>query len=297
MKSENLAGALLMMAAMAAFTVNDTIMKHLGTHLPMFQTMLWRGVLISVALYVLAWRAGAFRVQIARSDRWLIVLRTLADTCSTVFFLQALYHMPIANLTAIMQSLPLTVTLGAALVFREPLGWRRLLAIAVGFIGVLLIVRPGTEGYDRYALFALICVLVVTVRDLATRRMSRAVPSLRVAFWNAFSVTILGAIGASTEAFIAPSANDMALLVVCASCMVAALIMAVMAVRRGELGFVTPFRYTGLIWALILGFLVFGDWPRPLTFIGAALIVGTGLFTLYRERRLRAAKSRALHPS
>lgn len=221
------------------------------------------------------------------SDRKLLILRTLADTVTTWFFLNALYQIPIANLTAIVQSLPLTVTLAAAIFLGEPLGWRRLVAIGVGFVGVLMIVRPGTDGFSIYALYGLVAVGLITLRDLVTRKMSRDVPSLTVSLWNALAVTLFGVLGSTTETWVMPSANAWPLLVGAASVIVGGYLLTVMAVRTGELGFVTPFRYMGLVWALIVGLAVFGEWPDLWTQLGAALIVATGLFTFFRERQLQ----------
>ncbi|WP_068306677.1 DMT family transporter [Pararhodobacter sp. CCB-MM2] len=297
MLSDNARGAILMMAGMAAFTVNDSIMKLVSSDLPLFQSLAWRGIGVSVVLALMAWRAGAFRVVLSGSDKRLILVRTLCDTASTWFFLQALFQMPIANLTAILQALPLTVTLGAAVFLREPVGWKRLTAIGIGFLGVLLIVRPEAGGFDLYALYALISVALVTVRDLVTRRMTRGVPSLIVALANAVSVTLFGVLGASTEAVALPGASTLLLLAGASVFIIGGYVMTVSAVRTGELAFVTPFRYTGLIWALILGFALFHEWPDALTQLGAALIVATGLFTFYRERvaarRLRRGPQRA----
>lgn len=284
MVSENTRGAMMMLAGMAAFTASDAIMKLLGSQFPMFQTLVWRGLAVSVILALMAWRMGAFAVAIAPRDRRLVAVRALADTASTWFFLQALYHMPIANLTAIMQALPLTVTLGAALFLGEGVGWRRLLAIGIGFAGVLLIERPGTEGFGVHALYALICVLLVTARDLLTRGMSRSVPSLVVALANAVLVTLFGLAGSLSEPFTLPPPSVMALLCGTAVFIVAGYLMTVMAVRTGDLSAVTPFRYSSLIWALIVGLILFGEWPDWITLTGAALIVGSGLFTLYRNR-------------
>ncbi|MBN8294646.1 DMT family transporter [Rhodobacter sp. NTK016B] len=284
MLSDNARGAILMMTGMAAYTLSDSVMKLLGPSMPMFQTLAWRGLGVTLILGLIAWRAGAFRVRLGRRDRWLVVGRTLADTGSVWFFLQALYHMPIANLTAILQSLPLTVTLGAALFLREPVGWRRLAAISVGFLGVLLVVRPQAGAFDIHALYALICVAFVTTRELLTRRVSRAVPSLLIAWANGAAVMVFGLIGAAGEDFVTPDATTAPLLVATSVAIVAGYLMAVMAVRTGELGFVTPFRYAGLVWALVLGFVLFAEWPDPVTLLGAGLIVATGLFTFYRER-------------
>ncbi len=292
MLSDNARGALLMMAGMAAFTLSDSFMKLLGQELPMFQTLVWRGLAVSAVLGLWAWRAGAFRVVLTGHDRRLIVLRALFDTASVWFFLQALYHTPIANLTAIMQALPLTVTLGAALFLGEAVGWKRLAAIGVGFLGVLLIVRPEAGGFDVYALYALICVVVVTARDLLTRRMTKAIPSLLVALVNAVFVTLFGAVGMLGETVQLPSPQAALLLCGTSLAIVGGYLMTVMAVRTGELAVVTPFRYVGLIWALIVGFFLFREWPDMLTQLGAGLIVATGLFTFYRER-VTARKARA----
>ena len=295
MHSDNARGAILMMAGAAAFTVSDAIMKVLGAQLPMFQTLVWRGLAVCLVLGLMALRAGAFRVRLTRHDRALVVLRAAADTASTWFFLKALYQMPIANLNAIMQALPLTLTLGAALFLGESVGWRRLVAIGLGFVGVLLIVRPDADGFDLYSIYALICVALVTMRDLLTRRMSRSVPSLLVALANAGFVTLFGMAGLPTETLVMPGFATTLLLAGTAAFIVAGYLLTVTAVRTGELWFVTPFRYTGLVWALLLGLALFAEWPDALTLTGAALIVGTGLFTLYRERqaRLAAARSRA----
>ncbi|WP_323019249.1 DMT family transporter [Pararhodobacter sp.] len=295
MLTDNARGALLMVVGMASFTLSDAIMKLLSTELPMFQTLVWRGLGVSLVLVVLAWRKGAFRVTIARGDRWLVLVRTLADTGATWFFLQALYHTPIANLTAIMQALPLTVTLGATLFLGEKVGWRRMTAIAVGFLGVLLIVRPEAGGFDRYAVYALVCIGFVTTRDLLTRRMSRSVPSLTIALANAVGVMLFGLAGSTTESFVLPSGTAALLLLGTSAFIVGGYVLTVSAVRTGELGFVTPFRYTGLIWALVLGFALFAEWPDTLTQLGAALVVGTGLFTFYRERA-SARRARAPIP-
>lgn len=292
MLSENARGAILMMGGMAAFTASDAVMKALGPQLPLFQTLVWRGVAVSLILTFWAWQAGAFRVAVAPRDRRLVLLRAVVDTASTWFFLQALYHMPLANLTAIMQALPLTVTLAAALFLHESVGWRRLTAIGVGFVGVLLIVRPEAGGFDLYALYALLCVALVTARDILTRGMSRSVPSLLVALANAVLVTVFGLVGSVSETLTMPASATFALLGVTAVCIVGGYLLTVMAVRCGEMAVVTPFRYTGLVWALVLGLVLFGEWPDALTFAGAALIVASGLFTLYRERRRRLAQAR-----
>lgn len=291
----NARGAALMMGAMAAFVISDSVMKLLSRELALFQILLLRGVIVTVAFYVLARWRGVLDVRLGARDRWLILLRVLAELGATWTFLTALFHMPLANLTAILQALPLTITLAGALLFGEAVGWRRLLAISIGFVGVLLIVRPGTEGFDYYAILALISVACVTLRDLATRRMSEAVPSMTVALATAVGVTLFAAAGALTEDWGPPSALGWGLLWVSAGLLVVGYLLSIMTMRVGDLAVVTPFRYTGLVWALVLGFVIFGDWPDALTLLGAGLIVATGIYTLYRERRLSRPPRKTLN--
>ncbi len=295
MLTDNARGSLMMMGAMAAFVLNDTLMKLVATELPLFQALFLRGLFTTLLFFIIARRLGALRHTLDRRDRLLIVLRVLAEGGSAYFFLTALFNMPLANVTAILQALPLTITLAGALFLREPVGWRRLLAILVGFVGVLLIVRPDAEGFDHYAIMALLAVVCVTLRDLVTRRMSRSVPSMTVALATAGGVTVFAFVGTLSEGWVMPTAGVRLALLGAGLLVTAGYLLSITAMRAGELGVVSPFRYTGLVWALVLGYTVFGDWPDGVTLAGAGLIVATGLFTFYREhrqsRRARAAQS------
>lgn len=295
--SDNMRGALLMMAGMAAFTVNDSFMKLLSAEIELFQALFLRGLGTTVAFLVIAYWSGALSLSIARRDRHLIALRIVAELGAAYFFLTALFNMPLANATAILQSLPLAITLAGAMFLGEALGWRRLLSILIGFTGVLLIVRPGTEGFNLYSVMALISVLCVTLRDLATRRLSTDVPSLSVALTTAGGVTLFFGLASVTSDWVVPSVAGAAQLAGATLCIIAGYLLSVMAVRVGDLGFVMPYRYTSLIWALLLGLFVFGDWPTLLTLAGTAIIVATGLFTFHRERRLHLADAHLTLPT
>jgi S-adenosylmethionine uptake transporter len=282
--TDNLRGAVYMIVAIAAFTVNDACVKMVAQNVPLFQMVFLRGVAATVFMSLLAYRMGAFRRTIPKRDRPLVALRVLAEVCVFVPFIIALTNMPLANVTAIMQALPLTITLAGALFLGEAVGWRRWAAIGVGFIGVLLIVRPGTDGFNGYSLLALLAVAGVTVRDLVTRRLSAQVPSLQVAALTAAGVCLLGLLGSLLEPWEPVSRRD-GLLIFGASCLIlVGYVFSIMVMRVGEIGFVSPFRYTALLWGIVLGWLVFGDWPAPLTLLGSAIVVATGIFTLWRER-------------
>lgn len=282
--SPNTTGAFLMIGSMAAFTINDALIKATGGALPLFQLLAIRGVLSSVLIWALARHLGALKFDLPRRDWTLIGLRSLSEIGAAYFFLTALLNMPLANATAILQVLPLTVTAGAALFFGERVGWRRMLAITAGFTGMLLIVRPGPEGFNTYALYALAAVAFVTVRDLTTRRMSPAVPSMLVTLAAALAVLVFSALASLRVDWVALDGRLAALLLGSSLFIVGGYVLSVAVMRVGDVSFVAPFRYTGLLWALILGWLVFGDWPDALTLAGAAIVVMSGLFTFYRER-------------
>ena len=287
MLTDNTRGALLMMASMAAFTLNDTFMKTLAGDMPLFQLIFLRSIFTTVAIGAMALCLGALHLRIPPRDRLLIVIRALAEVGSAYFFLTALYNMPLANVSAIMQSLPLVVTLAAALFFGETLGWRRMTAILVGLCGVLLIVRPGTEGFNIFSVYALIAVAFVTVRDLVTRRVSGATHSMMVTFITSLALLIAFGMASMTVEWVPITLHRGSMILGAAVMVVFGYVFSVMVMRVGEISFVAPFRYTGLIWALVLGWLVFGDWPAPLTLLGAVIVVGSGVFMLYREAQLK----------
>src|SRR5258705_4981398 len=175
--SPNIRGSLFMAVGMASFTMNDAITKAVSSEMNFGQVMLVRGLFATVLIAALALRRRAIRPLRTLTIRP-VVLRVAAEVGETIAFLTAIVHLPLANTAAIFQALPLAVTLGAVLVFGEPVGWRRWLAITAGFVGVLIIVRPGLEGFNQFSLFALISVIFFAARDIATRRIPAQIPSL-----------------------------------------------------------------------------------------------------------------------
>ena len=294
--TDNTRGALYMMGSMTAFTLNDACMKLLSGELPLFQALVLRSIAVIAFLGFMAWRAGAFTKRISRQDQLLIALRTGVEMAAAFFFISALFHLPIADVTAILQALPLTVTLAGAVFLGEAVGWKRILAIMVGFCGVILILRPpflfgAGGGFSVYSIYVLMAVACVTVRDLCARRISAAVPSMTIALAAAVGVMTLGVVGSFTEDWQPVSMASALSLCGASFFVIGGYVFSVSAMRSGEIGFVAPFRYTSLIAALLLGLFVFGDWPDQLTLLGSAIVVATGLFTLYRER-LNAKRTR-----
>lgn len=284
--SDNMRGALYMLGVTASFTLGDTLIKAATSELPLFQIVFLRGLLATLFMAMLAWRAGALRPNLTRRDTRLISLRSIAEALAMIPFFIALANMPIANAAAILQALPLTVTLAGAVFLGEPVGWRRLTAIVIGFGGVLMIIQPGGSDFNAYSLLVVITVALVTVRDLAVRRIARTVPALFVATAMAAAVTL----GAGMITWFHPwqpvLAHQWPLILGAGACIIAGYLFSVSSMRWGELWFVTPFRYSALIWALVLGWFVFGDWPNALTLIGAVIVIATGIFTFAREQRV-----------
>lgn len=285
--SDNIRGALLMMGAMCAYTFNDAFMKALADELPLFQAIFFRGIGAVLCLAVMCKLLGQMRFDLTARDWKLVLLRTAGEMGGTYFILTALFHMPIANVSAILQALPLAVSLAAAVFLGEALGWRRFTAIFVGFIGVLLVIQPGGADFSIFSLYALGSVACVTLRDVVVRRMSNDVPSIMVALIAAISVTAMGAVGSAFTEWAPFSTTSALQLAGATGFLIFGYITSVSAMRFGEIGFVAPFRYTSLLAALLLGVIFFDEWPNSLALIGAAIVVATGLFTLYRETQLQ----------
>ncbi|MBZ9885986.1 MULTISPECIES: DMT family transporter [unclassified Mesorhizobium] len=282
--SPNLRGALFMIVAMVGFTLNDAITKFSSESMNMAQVMLVRGAFASLFVGLLAWRRGALANPAAMLQP-MVATRVAGEAGATVSFLIALAHLPIANVSAVLQALPLAVTMGAALFFGEGVGWRRWLAIAIGFTGVLIIVRPGFEGFSVYSLLALTSVACCAVRDLATKRIPEAIPTMLVSTATALAMTVLGALLLSPMGGWTPmSGRATTLLALAAVLVLIGYQFIIMAMRSGDISFIAPFRYTALLWSILLGLVIFGDIPDAPMTVGAAIIIGSGLYALYRER-------------
>lgn len=289
--SDNSRGILLMCASMLAFTLNDTFVKAVTeAGMPLFQAILLRGLVSTAGLFLIAARTpGGLQLLPQGKDRKLLGWRTVGEITATLTFLVALTHMPLANLSAIMQSLPLAVTLTAALLLKTPIGWRRLSAIAVGFLGVMLIIRPGAADFDRWSVLGLASVACVVLRDLTTRSFSSTLPSTTGAIWASVAVTVMGAIGVLINGWQATSLTAVAETSAAAGFLIIGYLCAIKVMRVGDLSVVAPFRYTSLLFAILLGWARFGTLPDQMTLIGGTIVVASGIYMLLRERKRRLA--------
>jgi S-adenosylmethionine uptake transporter len=282
--SDNRKGILLMMAAMAGFILNDTFIKVASDDLPTGQIIFLRGLLATPLILLLAWRFGALAKLAALRNRF-VGWRTVGEMGSTALYLTALFNMPLANATAILQIVPLITTAFAAVFLRERVGPRRWSAVTLGLVGVLLIIRPGLEGFNAWSLVALSAMGFIALRDLSSRLLPPEAPTLGVTLVAAVAVTILGAGMGLAEDWQPLSPQLLALLAVAALFLTGGYALIIHAMRVGEISAVGPFRYTIMLWAIALQFAVFGEWPDLLTLAGTAIVVATGVYVFYRERR------------
>jgi len=285
---DNLRGAGIMVLAMLGFAIEDGLIKLLAGALPVGQIIGLLGLGGAIVFAVLCrvrgetlWDAG-FLAPI-------VMLRNLAELVGTLGFVTAIALIPLSTASAILQAAPLLVTLGAALFLQEQVGWRRWAAILVGFCGVLMIIRPGTSDFDWLSLFAVQGVVGLAIRDLATRRVAITVSSMQLSFM-AFLMLIPASAILLVAGGIAPVAPTLAQTgLIGASVLIGALAYfgITYAMRIGEISFVTPFRYSRMVFALIIGLAFFDENPGALTLWGATIIIASGLYTLWRERVVR----------
>lgn len=282
--SPNLRGSLLMAVSMATFSVNDAIAKFLTVQMHFSQVMMLRGLFASVMIGALAVHQGVLRpLQLLFVPS--VALRISGEIGGSALFLVAVSALPLANVTAIVQSLPLVMTCGAVLILGEPVGWRRWLAIAAGFAGVLIIVRPGAEGFSQFTLVALLSVLFYATRDLVTKRIPAEIPTLFVTFLTAVAVTLAGAVFTLLHGdWTALSFHSLALLALAAVMTLIGFQCVILALRVGDVSSVAPMRYSQMLYAMLLGYLVFGDVPDAMMVLGASVIVLSGIYTFHRER-------------
>ncbi|MDD7972084.1 DMT family transporter [Roseinatronobacter alkalisoli] len=285
--TDNLRGAVLMSLAMAGFALEDMFIKLLADALPVGQILLILGAGGAIAFGAIARSKGQQLLSPALLTPALL-LRNAAELVGTVGFVLGFVLASLATASAILQAAPLFVTLGAVLFLGEKVGWRRWTAIGLGFFGVMLIVRPGMAGFEPASLFAVIGVLGLAGRDLATRVIPAAVSSYQISSW-AFAMMVPGGfflMMLMDDPAVMPSAVQLLALTAALGVGVLAYYALVAAMRVGELSFVTPFRYTRMLFALVVAILIFGERPDGLTLIGAAVIVAAGMFTLWRETKV-----------
>ncbi|QYX55242.1 DMT family transporter [Roseovarius sp. SCSIO 43702] len=283
---DNLRGALLMVLAMAGFAIEDSFVKYLSLTLSVGHILMLFG-LGGTAVFATIALVSRDRLFPRDALRAPLLLRNLGELLAALSFVTALSLADLSVVSAILQAQPLAITLAAALFLGETVGWRRWSAIAIGFAGVLLIIRPGLSGFTPVSLLPVIAVFALALRDLATRFTPATVTSRIISAYG-FATLVPAGVGlclVTGEPLMPPDFPLWAFVLgIGFGC--AGYYGVVAAMRVGEVSFVSPFRYSRLLFALILGIVVFAERPDLFTYLGSALIIGSGIYTILRERRL-----------
>lgn len=277
-----------MVIAMACFILNDTCIKTIGTTLPLGQIIAIRGVLSVLVVAMICAHQGVLG-SVPSLFTPKVLARSLLDVAGTFLFLVSLMHMPIANLTAILQSVPLAVVLVSVIFLKEKVGVRRAAAIAAGFAGVLLIVRPTPSTFTIYEVLALGIVVVLAFRDLITKRIPDHIPVFIIALANASFVALGGLIYGLYQGFQPVALWQFGLLAAAATLLATGYVFMVSTLRVGDLSGTAPFRYSNVLFAIVLGMVFFGEYPDAVSYAGMVLIIAAGLYAAHREAKLNRA--------
>ena len=290
--SENFRGAVLMMICMGAFVLNDAFVRLAGDSLPLAQILFYRGLLTTITLVLVALYTGVFKLKVPRQDKWLIFFRSFTEALTAYFFLTAVMNMPFANVTAVLQILPMTVTLAAAIFFKEKVGLFRILLILLGFFGVILIINPAKDGFNMYAGYALISVFLITTRDLLSRKLSVDVSTLIPTVSASFGVLLFSIVLAINTAFQPLNLENSFFVALAAFFIIFGYYTAVLVMRAGEISFISPFRYTAVLFALILGLIFFNERPDKTALLGMIIVMFSGIVLMMRNNSVNKASQK-----
>ncbi len=283
MSQHNRRGILTMTGSMVFFVVNDALVKWVSADLPASQLIFVRGVMTTALLLTLAAWMGQlsfWRSALTRS----VPIRGLLDSLASFTYLTAVFHMPLGNATAINLAGPLFLTVLAVFFLRERVNLGRWALILLGFAGVLLVVQPRAVDFNAYAWLCLFAAMLHAGRDFLTRMVPAQVPSLLITLSTAIMVTLLAGVWSLFEPWQAMSSTHIGQLFAASVCLAVGYHLLTLSMRWGDMSVIGPFRYSGLLMALLLGYLMWGDVPNGLAWCGIALVVAAGLGLLQAER-------------
>lgn len=282
-RAANRLGIRLMTLAMACFIANDALVKFVSQSLPAGQLILLRGLMATVLVAAFVRASGTVLRPRQLLTGW-VALRAALDAAATFAYLLSLFQLPIANATAINMATPLFITVLAVLLLGARLGPWQWLATLAGFAGVLLVIQPRAEGFNSFAWLCLLGTLLHALRDFVTPRIDAAVPSLAITLATASAVTVLAGVVTLVQGWGPVTSRQLALLAAAAAFLAAGYHLVIRATRTGELAVVAPFRYSGLLMAVALGWVVWGNVPNALAWAGIALVIAAGLYLLRHQR-------------
>ncbi len=287
--NHNIRAAMLIVAAMAALTVNDAIVKHMSQVFGIGQIMFLRGLVV-VLIFGLVLRHKQQPIfNRAAMHPWNMT-RALLELLATLAFLSGLALLPLAVASTLAFSSPIFLAVLSSLVLKERVVWIRWLVIFSGFGGILLITNPFSESANWAVVLPLLCAFFVALRDLSIRFVPDSLPSLQLAFTTAWVVGLGGGAYSMYQGWGDASAAWYLWFAVVGLAMFAAYNLYIVGTRIGELTFIGPFKYSSILVAIALGYLIWGDVPDLSMLAGAAVIVGSGILLLvYEKRQMRRA--------
>jgi S-adenosylmethionine uptake transporter len=295
--NHTLRAGLYMVITTACFVAGDTCIKLIGTSLPLAQVICLIGLVSSLFLLLVCGQQGILKDVPLLFTRT-VLLRSLFDTMATFMFISALMHIPLANLSSVMQSVPLVVVAVGVIFLGEKAGLSRIAAVIAGFLGVLLIVKPMPQTITIYEFLALGAVIVVAFRDLVTKRIPAHVPLLVIALANAIFISVSGFGVGLLQGFKTVEIWQLILLLGAALFVTISYYFIVATVRLGDLSATAPFRYSEVVFAIIAGIVVFGEYPDAISYVGMALVIAAGLFAAHREAmQARDAEAELMPPA
>ena len=276
-----------MTLSMSGFAVEDLFLKILSSSVPVSQILIYVGISASSLLALIS---IIKRIPILSSDFYsnkFFVIRSIADMMGAVFIVTSISLMPLSTVSSILQALPLFITIGAVLIFKESVGWRRWSAVSLGFIGVLLILKPGINSFHFPSLIILIGVAFLALRDLITRKITKDIHSITVSLY-AFILTTLGGVISLPffGNFVVLTITQWFIILIITMIGSFSYFMLVLATRKGDISAISPFRYSRIIFALFLAIIVLNERPDHLSFFGVGIIIVAGYYTIWRERIL-----------
>lgn len=275
-----------MLVGAAVLTLNDGLIKLLAGTYPTGELLFIRGIFVWPWILLFVMRRGGFASLRIRNIKGQ-ALRGCCVIAGAFLFITGLRHLALADAIAIAFTGPLFITAMAPLVLREKVGWRRWLAVMAGFAGVLFMLRPGSDTLQWAIVFPLGAAICGGLRDLVTRRIAGTETTVAVLAVTTTAVLLAGLATAPFVDWVQPRPADIATFAASGALIAVAHSLMIEAFRRGEATLVAPFKYSALLWATLIGYLMFGELPDTWTLIGAVVIVLTGLYVLHRETRLK----------
>lgn len=276
-----------------SFSCGDAVMKIASASLPTGELIFLRGT-VGVTIIMTTLLVTGAVAHVGRALTPIIAVRATGDVGGAMFVQSALARMPFPDLMSILQVTPLSLTAASALFLGERVGWRRWTAVTVGLCGALLIIKPGTSSFNWWALAAIGSVLSGTLRDVSTRRIDVTIPPQVIMLFSAVAVTSAGLACSIIESWQMPSGRLMLFMASAAVFSQIGQLCTIVAVRSGEISAVAPFRYTSIVWAILFGLVIWNHLPDPVSLAGISVIVLAGLYTFFREQKLRRLAREAL---